>query len=113
MLARRVPPPSPPPPLCVLIATTDPARIAAALRLALAHAALGGEATLYFDEVAVPAMTPALDLSDLLEMGVRIIVCQTGATAAAVDFAVLPPAIEAGGLVSLLAETGTARLVVF
>jgi hypothetical protein len=106
-----VPTASLPRPLCILIASIAPERIGCAIRLAMAQAALGGAATLYFDEAAAPALLHT-DLAEPLAMGVRVIACQTGAAAHGVDLSTLPPAVEAGGMVSLLAELADARLLV-
>lgn len=102
---------SAPMPLYVVVATIDAARIGCAIRLAMAQAALGGSAMLYFDEVATAAL-PRTELTEAVAMGVRVIVCQTGAAVHGVDLSTLPPEVEAGGMVSLIAELGNARLVV-
>lgn len=114
--------------LTIIAATADPERFRAALSLACAHAALGGKARVYCHEAAASLLLPGEDPEDAQRIaaglptrgqllheardgGVALIACQTGLAAAGIPFNTLPPYIEAGGLVSLLAELGDDRLV--
>ena len=96
-------------PLAVILA--DPTRVGLAVELVMATAALGGEALLYLHAAAVPGAREPL-IGEALAAGVRVIVCQTGLAEAGLAFADLSEGVEAGGLVSLLAEAGAYRLVV-
>ena len=92
--------------LTVVLVSAERERLASALTLAASAAALGGRARLYFDAAAVALLVDA-DLSLALESGVSIVACQTGLAAGVA----LPNGVEAGGLVSLLADLGDDRLV--
>ena len=109
--------------LTILVATADPARFHAALSLAAAQAALGGNARIYLHGEAVALLrgseaasaTGLPTLSQLREeataLGVRLIACQTGLTIADLDFQDAGEGVEAGGLLTLLAELGEDRLL--
>ena len=114
--------------LTILAATADIERFRAALSLACAHAAVGGDARLYCHEAAVALLVPGADagdgglagkglatraqlLAEALDSGVTLIACQTGLATAGIAFDTLPPGIQPGGLVSLLAALGDDRLV--
>lgn len=114
--------------LTILVVSADPERFRAALSLACAHAALGERTRLYCHELTVRLILAGSDpgddalhasglptraqlLDEAREGGVAIIACQTGLAAAGIAFDTLPAGIEAGGLVSLLAELGEDRLV--
>lgn len=114
--------------LTILVVSADADRFRAALSLACAHAALGERTRLYCHELAVHLIVAGNDpdddalrasglptraqlLDEARESGVEIIACQTGLAAAGIAFDTLPAGIEAGGLVSLLAELGDDRLV--
>lgn len=114
--------------LTLVVAEAAPARCRAALTLASAHAALGGDARVYFHEAAVALLLPSSDAGDdsleaaglpgrsqLLavahESGVGLIACQTGLALTGIAFDQLPPGTEAGGMVALLAGLGDGRLV--
>lgn len=114
--------------LTIIAATADIERFRAALSLACAHAALGGRTRLFCHEAAVRLLLPGEDpddaqriaaglptrmhlLHEARESGVALIACQSGLAAAGIPFNALPPGLEPGGLVSLLAELGEERLV--
>ena len=112
--------------LTILVATADPARFHAALSLAAAQAALGGTARIYLHGEAVALLRGSAEneaapaagvptLSQLREegtaLGVRIIACQTGLTIADLDLQDAGEGVEAGGLLTLLAELGEDRLL--
>lgn len=116
--------------LTIIAATGDAERFRAALSLACAHAALGGATRLYCHEAAVALLVPGSDpgdaglaakglasraqlVAEAQESGVMLIACQTGLAAAGIAFEMLPPGVEPGGLVSLLAALGEDRLVAF
>lgn len=94
--------------LTIIVATADPERFAAALTLAGAHAALGQRTRLYCHDAAVIRLARSPLLDTALDLGVRVIACQTGLAAHGVA---LPDYAEGGGMVSLLAELGEDRLV--
>jgi predicted peroxiredoxin len=114
--------------LTILAATADVERFRAALSLACAHAAVGGNARLYCHEAAVALLVPGADagddtlvatglatraqlLAEALDSGVTLIACQTGLAAQGIAFDALAPGTEPGGLVSLLAGLNEDRLV--
>ena len=116
--------------LTIIAATADIERFRAALSLACAHAALGGRVRLYCHEGAVRLLLPGEDpddaqriaaglptraqlLHEALESSVALIACQTGLAAAGIPFNTLPPGLEPGGLVSLLAGLADDRLATF
>lgn len=94
--------------LTIVVATADPERFRAALVLAAAQAALGGAARIYCHEAAVRLLVPSDLFATAHELGVRFIACQTGLADAGLA---LPDGVEAGGVVSLLAELADDRLV--
>lgn len=114
--------------LTILAATADIERFRAALSLACAHAAVGGNARLYCHEAAVALLLPGADagddtlaatglatraqlLAEALDSGVTLIACQTGLAAQGIAFDTLATGVEPGGLVSLLAGLNDDRLV--
>lgn len=114
--------------LTIIAATADAERFRAALSLACAHAAVGGNSRFYCHEAAVALLVPGTDpddamlaarglatraqlLAEALDSGVALIACQTGLAAQSIAFETLAPGIEPGGLVSLLAGLGDDRLV--
>ncbi|HEX8401257.1 MAG TPA: DsrE family protein [Allosphingosinicella sp.] len=113
--------------LTIMVATADPARFHAALSLAAAQAALGGNARLYLHGEAVALLTKSDEgsryaqagmpgLTELREeaaaLGVTILACQSGFALAGLDLSDAGPAVEAGGLIRLLGALGDDRLVV-
>lgn len=98
--------------LAILVVTADRERWHAALAIAQANAALGRTTALYLHESAV-ALLSVQDgaAADAIAMGVRIIACQSGLAALGIGLDSLPFDIEAGGLVSFLAETGEERMI--
>lgn len=118
--------------LTILLVTEDVTRARAALSVALAQAALGGQVSLYAHEraVALLASPPRADddsaglaaagLPDRLAMlamaddsGVALIACQTGLAIQGLAMADLASGVVAGGLVGLLADRGAENLLVF
>lgn len=115
--------------LTIIVADASEARLRSALGLALSHQALGGAARLFLDTAAVgmlrapivgaddaaqiAAGMPSLAelVSEAIEAGVRLTLCQAGmamARASADDF---DPRIDFGGLIGVLAGLGENRLV--
>ncbi|NJC33750.1 putative peroxiredoxin [Sphingomonas jejuensis] len=98
-------------PLTLVVLGPDPDRAAGAAAMAAAAAALGAETTIYLHEGAVPLATGTL-FADAQALGARVILCQTGLAAAALDLSDLDPRLDSGGLVGLFAGLGNGRLVV-
>ncbi|NML06225.1 peroxiredoxin [Sphingomonas sp. G-3-2-10] len=97
--------------LTILVATADPERFRMALTLASANAALGGRTRVYFHEAAVGVLaTSEPMIGTAVETGAALIACQTGLAMAGMDASALPPGVETGGLVGLLADLGDDRL---
>lgn len=94
--------------LTIVVLTADVARWDAALALSASHAALRAQTRLYLHDAAVRLIGSGSGWPTALELGVRVIACQTGLAAAGMA---LPECVDAGGLVSLLAELGEDRLV--
>ena len=118
--------------LTIIVATDDPDRFRAALTVATAQAAIGGDVCVYCHEasVALLAHTPRPDdasmrlaelgLPDRIgliaiaqDSGVQLIACQTGLAIAGLALADLAPGVEAGGLVGVLALLADSRLLAF
>lgn len=115
--------------LTVIVAGADPARLHAALSVAAAQAALGAPARIFLQPEAVALLHPPLGapqdrrygaagLPTLAEMigeaaalGVGIIACQSGLALCGLRADALPPGVETGGLVALLADAGSDRLL--
>lgn len=115
--------------LTLLIPTPDRVRFRAALSLACAQGALGGRVRVFCQEEAVSLLIdrPDPDHADLAgrglsavpdlivaarDIGVTLMVCQTGLSAAAVGPENLYPGVETGGVVGVLATLGDDRLLV-
>lgn len=115
--------------LTILVASGERVRMRAALSLATAQAALGGRVRLFAQEEAAPLLADGPDpdgeslrkrglpaLPELraaaIEMGVRMVACQTGLAAAEFAADQLAPGVETGGLVGILADLDDDRLVI-
>ena len=100
--------------LTIVVASADADRWKAALGMASAQAALGARTCLFLDAAAVPLLGRNSDavFETALELGVRLIACQTGMAQAGLAMTQLDQRIEAGGMTSLLAGLGDDRLVV-
>lgn len=115
--------------LTILIPVADRARFRAALSLACAQAALGGRVRIFCQEEAATLLvdTPDIDetalsarglptiptlIATAREIGVELLVCQTGLAAASLTIDGLYASVEAGGLVGILATLGDDRLIV-
>lgn len=115
--------------LTILVATDDRVRFRAALSLACAQAALGGRVRLFCQEEAASLLIdrPDLDQTTLIDrglptipdliaaahdVGVALMVCQTGLSAAALIPECLYDGVEPGGLVGVLATLDADRLLV-
>lgn len=115
--------------LTILVPTDDRVRFRAALSLACAQGALGARVRLFCQEEAVSLLIdrPDPDHADLVErglpaipdlvaaardIGVALIVCQTGLSAAASGPDALCRGVETGGLVGVLATLDDDRLLV-
>ena len=96
--------------LAIVVAEgSDPAT---ALRLAAAAAALGRDVAILFDGASVAALAaPDAALATALDLGVRMVACQTGLAEAGLAAADLPPGVTTGGIVSFLAQAGDAQLL--
>ena len=118
--------------LAIIVATDDPDRFRAALTVATAQAAIGGDVRVYCHETSVALLASAaraddatarlaeLGLPDRIgliaiarDSGVVFIACQTGLAVTGLALADLAPGVEAGGLVGLLATLGEDRLIAF
>lgn len=99
-------------PLAIVVAEAGP-RLATALTLAAAAAALGREVTMLFDGASVAALVPPADplLAAAQELGVAVTACQTGLAAAGLALGDLVAGVEAGGMVGFLQRAGAAQLV--
>jgi predicted peroxiredoxin len=102
--------------LTIVVADAAAVRLASALRIAAAQAALGGPVRLFFDADAVAALPalagePAALLDTCLALGVEVTVCQSGLAAAGLDAATLDPRFAFGGLTGTLATAAEDRLL--
>lgn len=97
-------------PLAIVVGEgADPAT---ALRLAAAAAALGREVAMLFDGASVTALAaPDALLATALDLGVRVVACQTGLADRAIAASVLPAGVTTGGMVGFLADVGEAQIV--
>ena len=104
----------------IIIASACPARLIAALELALATAALGRQPRLFLQAeaaglIALPLTAPSdaarrsaglPDLAAIWEeataMAVPVIACQSGLALAGLTMADIPPEAQSGGLISFL-----------
>ncbi len=115
--------------LTILIPTPDRVRFRAALSLACAQGALGARVRLFCQEEAVSLLIdrPDPDHAELVErglpaipdliaaardIGVALLVCQTGLSAASLGPEDLYPGVETGGVVGILATLDDDRLLV-
>jgi hypothetical protein len=99
--------------LGIIVADTDPVRFRTALTLAAAQAALGGRARLLLDSAAVAlAATPHDLLESGFELGVEVMLCQSGLAEAGLDASALDSRFSYGGMVGWLADLGADRLVI-
>ena len=90
----------------------DGARLPTALTLIAAAAALGREVAVLFDGASVTALVaPDALLAAALDLGVRIVACQSGLAEAGIAATSLPPGVVTGGMVSFLVEAGDAQIV--
>ncbi len=99
-------------PLAIIIASADGPRLATALTLAAAAAALGRDVTMLFDGASVAALArPDALLTTALDLGVRITACQTGLAADGMAVADLPPGVTCGGMVGFIADANHAQFI--
>ncbi len=85
---------------------------ATALSLAAAAAALGRDVAMLFDGGSVAALVaPDERLTAALDLGVRIVACQSGLAACNLPAEALPAGIETGGMVGFLAQMADAQLL--
>lgn len=97
--------------LAIIVSEAGP-RLATALLLAAAAAALGREVAMLFDGASITALlTPDERLRSALDLGVRVVACQSGLADAGLSAADLPTGIVTGGMVSFLAAAGDAQIV--
>ena len=95
-----------------IIVSGEGSRLATALSLAAAAAALGGDVAMLFDGASVTALAgPDEAVSTARDLGVRIVACQTGLADAGMTAADLPAGVTTGGMVSFLAAVGTAQVM--
>lgn len=100
--------------LAIIVAEATGPRLATALTLAAAAAALGREVTMLFDGASVAALIgsdPDPLLTAALGLGVGITACQSGLAAAGLLAADLIAGVETGGMVGFLAHAGAAQIV--
>ena len=101
-------------PLAIIVAEANTPRLATALTLAAAAAALGRKVTMLFDGASVAALartSPDPLLTAALGLGVRITACQTGLAAANLLPTDLIDSVDTGGMVGFLADAGGAQIV--
>lgn len=115
--------------LTILVPNNDRIRFRAALSLSCAQAALGGRVRLFCQEEAVALLVdrpdpdqPLLtdrglpDIPQLIaaarDIGVRLMSCQTGLSAASLGLGDLYDGVEPGGLVGVLATLDDDRLTI-
>ena len=99
--------------LGIIVADIDPVRFRTALTLAAAQAALGGRARILLDSGAVALARVVDDLFEsCFELGVEVMLCQTGLADAALEASALDRRFSYGGMVGWLADLGTDRLVI-
>ena len=116
--------------LTIVVATADEARFRSALGMALAQVATGGTARLLLDTLAVPlvrrpiigaldAMHAAIGfpglaglVTEALDAGVGVTVCQAGVAMAGATVADFDSRLGFGGMVGLLIALGEDRLVI-
>ena len=113
------------PALHIAVLTADADRFHGALTLAAAEAALGGRVTIFLQLEAVgmlaslaapgdaarsahglPTLAELVD--EALDLGVVLLVCQSGLALAEIDAAQLEPRIEVSGPVAFLSRVGAA-----
>ncbi len=94
------------------IVVGEGANPATALRLAAAAAALGRDVAMLFDGASVRGLVaPDALLATALDLGVRVVACQTGLADAGLSAAALPPGVVTGGMVSFVAAAGDGQIV--
>jgi predicted peroxiredoxin len=116
--------------LTIVVAEPAPERLRAALTLAMANAALGGQARVFCQGPAVALLAPPMTaphdvdhvaaglptLAEMIEegfgLGVELIACQSGLHLMGVDASTLDPRISFGGPVSVLQTLGEDRLLI-
>lgn len=116
--------------LTIIVAGADGDRLHAALSLAAAHVALGGRGRLFLQAEAVTLLCPpiiaagdaarqaaglaTLDqmLLEALDLGVELVVCQSGLAMSGLVASELDPRIAAEGMIGLLTDLGDDRLVI-
>ena len=99
--------------LAVVVAGTDLPRFKTALTLAASQAALGGRARLLLDGESVRLATEGGELlQSCFDLGVSVILCQSGLAAAGLDASALDARFEYGGMVGFLADLGEDRLLI-
>lgn len=97
--------------LAIVVSENGP-RLATALTLAAAAAALGRDVAMLFDGASVAALAhPGPLLAAALDLGVRVTACQTGLADAGMSAADLPPGVISGGMVAFVAGASDAQLM--
>lgn len=115
--------------LTIIVAGVDPERLRTALTLLASQAALGGRSRLFVDGAGVGLFRPPITVSGddgyaaaglprlrelldtALELGARVILCQSGLALAALEAASIDPRLEFGGMAGIIATLGDDRLV--
>ena len=96
----------------MIVVSSGGSRLTTALTLAAAAAALGREVTMLFDGASVTALLAGDELlATALDLGVRIVACQTGLAEAGIAATALPAGVVTGGMVSFLADAGDTQLL--
>lgn len=93
-------------PLALVIHSGEPDRVAYALDLAAAAAALGRPVTILFSGGSLALLRPGRAperLETLRELEVRLLVCEAALKASGIRAADLVPGLQVAGLVTLLA----------
>jgi peroxiredoxin family protein len=97
--------------LAIVVSEVGP-RLATALTLAAAAAALGRDVAMLFDGASVAALIrPDPLLAAAFDLGVRVTACQTGLAGAGIAANELPPEVTTGGMVAFLGAAGDAQIV--
>lgn len=98
-------------PLAIVVSEDGP-RLAAALTLAAAAAALGRTVTMLFDGASVAALVPSDPLlAAALDLGVQVTACQTGLCDAGMVARDLPDGVDTGGMIGFLAAAGDSQIL--
>lgn len=101
----------------LLIQTGDPERLAAAMAVALGAAAMGMQVTAFFTFSGLTALRRRAEqdqvaqcMSNAVEMGIRLIACETTMPMVGLTRDDLVAGLEYGGVASYLADAADSRI---